>query len=255
VPSIARELARADEGTCCTDALPLSESVRVGHAGYSTAACYPAPVVSTIGSRGSGGSDPHGSGMTLDRSAARDGGGGHARPPVLELVAVSFLALFLELAMIRFINSTVQVVAHFNNFLIISAFLGLGAGSCLTSSRRNLFSLMPVVFPLVVGLMVGLDAYGFESDLSEVVLWAVRQPGRSLGTVPTILLVFGANFVFFLPLGYQLGACLRRFENRLVGYGYDPSAPSSLATTRRRMVGRGSDPRRSCSGVVVAPVI
>ena len=159
--------------------------------------------------------------MTLDRSAAHDGDGGHARPPVLELVAVSFLALFLELAMIRFINSTVQVVAYFNNFLIISAFLGLGAGSCLTSSRRNLFSLMPVVFPLVVGLMVGLDAYGFESDLSEVVFWAVRQPGRSLGTVPTILLVFGANFVFFLPLGYQLGACLRRFENRLVGYGYD----------------------------------
>jgi spermidine synthase len=144
-----------------------------------------------------------------------------ARGPVLALVTASFLALFLELAMIRFINSTVQVVAYFNNFLIVSAFLGLGAGSCLAAGRRNLFAAMPVVFPLVVAIMVGLSAYGFEADLSEVVFWALRKPERSLGTLPTILLVFCANFAFFVPLGYKLGACLRRFENRLVGYGYD----------------------------------
>jgi spermidine synthase len=144
-----------------------------------------------------------------------------ARGPVLALLTASFLALFLELAMIRFINSTVQVVAYFNNFLLVSAFLGLGAGSCLASGPRNLFALMPVVFPLVVGIMVGLSAYGFEADLSEVVFWTLRQPERSLGTLPTILLVFCANFAFFVPLGYKLGSCLTRFENRLVGYAYD----------------------------------
>ena len=55
----------------------------------------------------------------------------------LELVLVSFIVLFQELALIRWIPTQVRVAAYFPNLVLISAFLGLGIG-CLRAGRRSL---------------------------------------------------------------------------------------------------------------------
>lgn len=141
--------------------------------------------------------------------------------PALELLAISFVSLFLELALIRFVNSTVQVVAYFNNFLIISAFLGLGTGSYLASKKRNLLDHFPLIFALVIGLMVWLDRYGVQISPSDDVVWAASSSKGDLPAIPAVVLVFIANFAFFVPLGHKLGSCLKQFENRLVAYSYD----------------------------------
>ena len=53
----------------------------------------------------------------------------------LKLFCLSFAALFLELMLIRWVPSTLRVVAYYVNLLLISSFLGLGVGAMLSSRR------------------------------------------------------------------------------------------------------------------------
>lgn len=142
-------------------------------------------------------------------------------PPAAQLFLVSFLGLFLELALIRFVNSTVQVVAYFNNFLILSAFLGLGFGSYLVPQRRDAFRFLPLALPSLLLLLLGLDRFGYVTSLTDQVFWARAQATNNIPVPLVMLLVFAANFAFFTPIGYKLGSCLASFENRLVAYSWD----------------------------------
>lgn len=139
---------------------------------------------------------------------------------MLQLFAVSFLALFLELAFIRYINSTVQVVAYFNNFLILSAFLGLGVGSSYANVKRDWLRWLPLAFPAFMLLIAALDRFGYISDNADVVFWA-RGSGRTLAATPVMFAIFCANCCFFMPIGYRLGTTLNRFDDRLKAYGAD----------------------------------
>ncbi len=140
----------------------------------------------------------------------------------IELVAISFLSLFLELAVIRFINSNVQVVAYFNNFLVLSAFLGLGFGSMLANKKYDLFSLFPAIFASIIVSMSYLGIFGSAIDSSENVIFAgYNVAGPNLPAPVVIILVFCGNFLFFVPLGFRLGQSLNKFRNRLVAYAFD----------------------------------
>src|SRR5688500_7004405 len=146
-----------------------------------------------------------------------------AKHKELHLLSVSFLGLFLELALIRYINSTVQVIAYFNNFLILSAFLGLGFGSLLVRYDLRIYRAFPYVLLAVVALATRLDGFGFVGGPTDLVSWflAASPEQASLPLMAVVPLVFVANFLFFVPLGERLGACLDLFEKRLVAYGYD----------------------------------
>src|SRR5437868_14528946 len=57
----------------------------------------------------------------------------------------SFLVLFLETALIRWLPAYVRLLAYFSNFILLATFLGIGTGCLLAQRRRNLF----VWFPLL----------------------------------------------------------------------------------------------------------
>src|SRR5579859_7316179 len=59
----------------------------------------------------------------------------------------SFLSLFMELLMIRWISSEVRIFAYFKNFVLIACFLGFGLGCYL--SRRKI-NLLLMLVPLTV---------------------------------------------------------------------------------------------------------
>ena len=48
--------------------------------------------------------------------------------PGSRLFFASFAALFVELALIRFIPAYVRVIAYFTNIVLIASFFGLGIG-------------------------------------------------------------------------------------------------------------------------------
>jgi len=141
----------------------------------------------------------------------------------MKLVGISFLGLFFQLALIRYTNSTVQVINYFNNFMILSAILGLGYGSLRVRQGRDYYKYFPVIAFGVVGLMTFFDTYGYSNVDASQVMWTVKQSAseKNIPIPIIVLLVFSANFMFFVPIGHKLGYYLDRFENRLEGYAYD----------------------------------
>ena len=62
----------------------------------------------------------------------------------------SFLVLFLEVAFIRWMPAYVRLLAYFTNFILLGAFLGIGLGCLLASSRRRLFPWFPLIQAVLV---------------------------------------------------------------------------------------------------------
>ncbi|MEW6610471.1 MAG: hypothetical protein AB1352_02495 [Patescibacteria group bacterium] len=52
---------------------------------------------------------------------------------VISLILISFLALFFELLLIRWLPSNVLSLAYFSNIVLIASFLGLGLGAMRAS--------------------------------------------------------------------------------------------------------------------------
>ena len=63
----------------------------------------------------------------------------------LELFCLSFLALFVELMMIRWAPAVVRLIAYYANLILISSFLGLGVGAILGKQRKSLFGWLPTL--------------------------------------------------------------------------------------------------------------
>src|SRR5260370_35583365 len=59
------------------------------------------------------------------------------------LFVVSFLVLFLEVALIRWMPAYVRLLSYFSNFILLASFLGIGIGCLLSNRRRNLFVWFP----------------------------------------------------------------------------------------------------------------
>lgn len=65
--------------------------------------------------------------------------GGTLLPPPLQLFALSFLMLFVELALIRWSGALVIYLSYFSNFVLLGSFLGIGIGFLRARARVNLF--------------------------------------------------------------------------------------------------------------------
>src|SRR6266566_8982242 len=95
------------------------------------------------------------------------------------LILVSFLGLFLELLLIRWISSEIGIFAYFKNFVLIACFLGFGLGCYLSRRRVNLLTMVIPLLTLVLvvkfpwhslrGVMRALPA--FVGASSDVYIW------------------------------------------------------------------------------------
>src|SRR5258705_11590885 len=99
----------------------------------------------------------------------------------MALFVSSFLVLFLETALIRWMPAYVRLLAYFSNFILLASFLGIGVGCLLASSRRTLFAWFPAVMTAVVAAV-----YFFRLEV------AIAAPGSiylSSGTPETVVTV------------------------------------------------------------------
>ncbi|MEW5984871.1 MAG: spermidine synthase [Acidobacteriota bacterium] len=90
----------------------------------------------------------------------------------------SFLVLFLEVALIRWLPAQIRLLSYFSNFILLASFLGIGIGALLGRHRRALFAWHPLLLLAVVAVVyflrleVRIDAPGsiyFTSGTSEAV--------------------------------------------------------------------------------------
>ena len=158
---------------------------------------------------------------TAERTAAaRD-----AAPPAtpaggwrLRLVLSSFLMLFTELALIRWLGSNVFYLSFFSNFVLLGSFLGIGVGFLRSGSGRDLSGWAPVLLAALVVLARGarvtvqrsseqLIFFGSGSATSGVPAWIVL-PATFLGVAAVMTCIgegVARSFVRFPPLeAYRL---------------------------------------------------
>src|SRR5437762_5882725 len=57
------------------------------------------------------------------------------------LALISFLSLYLELVVIRWLASEVRIFAYFKNFPLMAAFLGSAQGACLRNASAIIFAI------------------------------------------------------------------------------------------------------------------
>jgi spermidine synthase len=71
----------------------------------------------------------------------------------VRLVGLSFVMLFVELALIRWAGSNVIHLSYFSNFVLLGSFLGIGIGFLRGDRRRDLFPFAPLALALLVAFV------------------------------------------------------------------------------------------------------
>ncbi len=60
-----------------------------------------------------------------------------------ELFLISFISLFVELLIIRWLSSEIRIFAYFKNMALMACLFGMGLGLALSTSKRNLAWMFP----------------------------------------------------------------------------------------------------------------
>jgi len=106
----------------------------------------------------------------------------------LRIVAASFLVLFIEIALIRWLPSQIRLLSFFSNFILLASFLGIGLGCLLAPTRSRLFVWFPAV---LAAIMAGVWAFRIEV--------AVQASGAIYFTSGTTDDVVAIESIFLLP--------------------------------------------------------
>jgi len=148
------------------------------------------------------------------------------------LIILSFVSLFLELSLIRWVPGHVFSVAFFSNVILIASFLGLGLGFLLSERKWEMFHIFPWVFltfTIIILLLENIQI--ILPSNAQAWIWSYYQ-GNRLYTPAfkmPIITVLGAVFtlvvLIFIPLGQKIGKLMSGFSPL---YGYTLNIMGSL---------------------------
>jgi spermidine synthase len=158
--------------------------------------------------------------------------------PTSNLLLVSFLSMFLELLMIRWVSSEIRIFAFFKNFVLVACFFGFGMGCYFSRKRINVLTLIcPLVY---LAAVIKLPWPGLRSLIatlpnmlgsnSNLQIWQV--PSLDAQWIPVIqaLSITAPLFVMiaftFVPIGQMIGCYLE--SSRLGLHGYTLNVGASL---------------------------
>jgi SAM-dependent methyltransferase len=127
---------------------------------------------------------------------------GLSRRRGLELFCLSFLALFLELMVIRWAPAVVRLVAYYANLMLISSFLGLGMGAIVGKTRKSLFGWLPALLLINIVFMLIAHFVTMPSAATESRFYA---PTPALVRYLCLVGIFVSNAIVFVPLGQRIG--------------------------------------------------
>ncbi|MBZ5564054.1 MAG: hypothetical protein LAP13_16740 [Acidobacteriia bacterium] len=144
----------------------------------------------------------------------------------LWLLVASFLSLYFELLVIRYLSTEVRVFAYIKNLLLIAAFFGLGSGMILGGATRRLTR----AFPFLAAALFLLIAFAAPLHLTHLpfpmedyfTFTTFRTRGVWQGLlgieyVGAVLLILILVVLFFMVLGGLVGQELSHFPP-LQGY-------------------------------------
>jgi len=149
------------------------------------------------------------------------------------LLVVSSAALYLEIALIRWLGTEVKIFAFFQNLSLIVCFLGFGVG-CFTSHKRG--SLLPsLAATAALTVVAGIPNHAYQillraistilSMSPDAALWGqdIKVSGPAYWELFGLSLLFVAGFLLLLslsmiPLGRWVGHYLESAGNTVTAY-------------------------------------
>ncbi len=136
-----------------------------------------------------------------------------------KIFIISFLILFFELTLIRYISATIVSISFYSNIILLASFFGVGGG-CLLSIRRNLFNLFP---PLILILLLILNSQLLVINALESEMLMFQDFVGEYKIPSWLIVIFIFSFVafLFLILGQQLKLAFRNFEKSIDAYIFD----------------------------------
>jgi protein-L-isoaspartate O-methyltransferase len=142
--------------------------------------------------RGDDGTKEPGTGNAKDAAAAPP-----TRTQELRLFFSSFLMLFVELALIRWVTSNNVYVTKATNFVLLASFLGIGIGFMNARTKREYMRWTPVALLVLVGFVLGFP----------VILGSTSGPHPYRGLQNTLALPqwLSLSIVFVLVVAVMAG--------------------------------------------------
>jgi len=94
------------------------------------------------------------------------------------LLVLSFLMLFVELALIRWLGANIVYLSYYSNFVLLGSFLGIGIGFLRARSRVNLFGWAPVALATLVAFVLRFPVQISHTSGNQLIFFgALRTTG------------------------------------------------------------------------------
>jgi len=142
---------------------------------------------------------------------------------------ISFLSLFLELLLIRWVGTEIRIFAYFRNLVLISCFLGLGIGFSLKKYSLGLLTSIILIAALAGAIYPGAEFHGISlRKIPEYLVYPGFHAWHTTIVKTTLLkLVVGFALItalmmvlagIFIPFGQILGKIFEASDNRIRDY-------------------------------------
>jgi SAM-dependent methyltransferase len=124
----------------------------------------------------------------------------------LRTFLASFLVLFLEVALIRWMPAYIRLLAYFSNFILLASFLGIGIGCLLAPARARLFRWFPLIQAIVVAAVYSFRLeVGVESSGSIYFTSGTDQPVVLVESTLLLPVLFITVAALFTALAQRMG--------------------------------------------------
>src|SRR6266704_2720601 len=145
--------------------------------------------------------------VTSPRPAAGGTAGEPAGSAKLRLVLLSFLMLFVELALIRWLGANIVYLSYYSNFVLLGSFLGIGIGFLRARSRINLFPWTPVALALLVLFVLRFPVQISHTSGRQLIFFgALKTTGLPTWLMlPVIFLAVAVVMAMLVAYGSRIG--------------------------------------------------
>jgi hypothetical protein len=134
---------------------------------------------------------------------------GVMRADRLRLLLLSFLMLFVELALIRWTGANNVYLASLTNFVLLASFLGIGIGFLRVDSRFSLLPFVPVALAVLVAFVLA-----FPASINVLGVGHLVHGARGLPLLPewlSVSLVFLLVAATLAGIGQEVARSFTRF--------------------------------------------
>jgi hypothetical protein len=125
------------------------------------------------------------------------------------LVLSSFLMLFVELTLIRWIGSNVVYLSYFSNFVLLGSFLGIGIGFLRARSQVDLFAWSPVLLAFLVAFVLNFPVK-VECAGGQIIFFGCTRSGLPIWV--TLPVVFAAVALVMTSIAQGVARAFVGFE-------------------------------------------